>query len=170
MAGQPGAFTQMFQPPARPIQDDDLSRRLNSGTEAPRTPPPGIPAPPARSNEPGDFTKMFAAPTKPPPAQGFNPNAADYSDKLYARPNVPLSGGPPPIAQPSAPPPGGSEFTRAMQRVSYGELAPLTPPKPKVEEPAAPKSSGRLPVVLIVVGVIVVLAIVLVLTISLSGI
>lgn len=135
-------------------------------------PPQGIPAPPPKSNEPGDFTKMFAAPTRPPaggPA-GYNPNAADYADKLYQRPNIP-PGMPPAATPPSAPPPGGSEFTRAMQRVSYGQLQPLPPPaKPKAPEEPPPKSSGRLPVVLVVVGVVVVLAIVLVLLLSLSGI
>jgi hypothetical protein len=131
-----------------------------------------MPAPPPKANEPGDFTKMFAAPTRPPagPA-GYNPNAADYADKLYQRPAAPAPGMPPAIQPPAAPPPGGSEFTRAMQRVSYGQLQPLQPEKPRAPaEPPPPRSSGRLPVVLVIVGIVVVLAIGLVLMISLSGI
>lgn len=159
----------MFQPPAQPMHDD-LSRRLNSGPDISRVPPQGIPAPPPKANEPGEFTKMFAAPLKPQQPT-YNPNVANYADKLYAPPPIP-GGGMPPVQPPAAPPPGGSEFTRAMQRISFGELAPLPQQqKPKqTEEPPPPKSSGRLPVVLVVVGVIVVLAIVLVLMLSLSSI
>jgi hypothetical protein len=115
---------------------------------------------------------MFAAPLKPSAPPSFNPNAANYADKLYAPPPIPVSGMPPAAPPPAAPPPGGSEFTRAMQRISFGELAPLPQQqKPKApEEPAPPRSSGRLPVVLVVVGVVVVLAIVLVLMLSLSSI
>jgi hypothetical protein len=155
------------------MQDDDLSRRLSNSPVPPQQPQQGIPAPPPKANEPGEFTKMFAAPTRPPAQQGYNPNAANYADKLYAMPQPPMGGMPPAPQPPAAPPPGGSEFTRAMQRVSFGEMQAQQPPpkqNPVPQEPPPPKSSGRLPVVLVVVGVLVVLAIVLVLMISLSGI
>jgi hypothetical protein len=151
----------MFSPPARnEPAADDLSRRLYRGADAP-TPvhrPPGTPPP--RPAEQGDFTRMFAAPPQldaPPGGPG-----SGRSDSL------PGLGAPP--AGPPSPGPGGSEYTRALKRVSFTDIEPARPPERPKPEPTPPKPPSRLPVVLIVVGAIVLLAMVLLLYVSLSGI
>ncbi|MBT8404571.1 MAG: hypothetical protein KJP18_11980 [Gemmatimonadetes bacterium] len=80
----------------------------------------------------------------------------DYSDKLYALPDV----GPPPPGPPptSAPPPGApsgpGEYTRIIQGLSVPvEPAPASepPPPPPVEDDEAPPSTKWLVVALAVI-------------------
>ena len=92
---------------------------------------------------------------------------------------------PPSSGGPAAPPPspGGSEYTRALKRVSFGEMSPAKGAKPAGGAPAkgaegkaaAPADDeletkpNYLPIILIIVGLIVVLVIVVVVFSSLSG-
>jgi hypothetical protein len=119
---------------------------------------------------------MFSAPKAPGPSSG----GGDYTDSLYKGPPQGGSGMPPMSAgpAPAAPPPGGSEYTRALQRVSYSDMKAQADAKggeaPKGGGAAAGDDEGEkkpsyLPVVLIVVGLIVVLVIVVVVYSSLSG-
>ncbi len=154
---------------------------------------PPTPAQQQKPVEPGDFTKMFSAPSKPPgPGSAPSGGGGDYTDSLYQQPsNQGGSGMPPSSAGSSAPPPspGGSEYTRALQRVSFGEMQAAKPakaggaPKGGDKKPAGAaggtaepgmgdeeeKKPNYLPIILIVVGLIVVLVIVVVVFSSLSG-
>jgi hypothetical protein len=183
-----GNFTQLFSPKYSEPQADDLSRRLNRGVEptpgsggatgtsfpAQRpTAPPQAQKPP----EPGDFTRMFSAPTKPV-GPGSSSGGGDYTDSLYGKPAEGGTGLPPSSGSASAPPPspGGSEYTRALKRVSFGDMKPAAGAAPAAapagkekEEVDLEKKPSYLPVILIVVGLIVVLVIVLVVFSSLSG-
>jgi hypothetical protein len=152
-----------------------------SSTPAQRPPAPG---PAQRPPEPGDFTRMFSAPKPPGPAGG-----GDYTDSLYKGAPQGGSGLPPSSSggAPPPPPPGGSEYTRALQRVSFSDMKAQGGAKPAGKAPAGKggeakpaagaesvdedgeKKTSYLPVILIVVGLIVVLVIVVVVFSSLSG-
>lgn len=193
---EPGNFTQLFTPKYNEPPPDDLSRRLNrgieptpgmggaTGTSMPAQRPPA-PGPAQHSPEPGDFTRMFSAPKSANPTAG----GGDYTDSLYQRP---ADGGTalPPSGSGSAapPPPGGSEYTRALKRVSISDMKPeggkaaagAKAPAGRGGDAKAPEGAGAmdedgerkpnyLPIILIVVGLIVVLVIVVVVFSSLSG-
>jgi hypothetical protein len=151
---------------------------------------PPTPAQQQKPVELGDFTKMFSAPTKPPGPGPAPSGGGDYTDSLYGKQSDRGgSGMPPSSAGGSAPPPspGGSEYTRALKRVSFSEMEAAKGAKPADAGPtkggdkkgAAPaetaagddeeKKPNFLPIILIVVGLIVVLVIVVVLSSSLSG-
>lgn len=199
---EPGNFTQLFSPKYNDPPPDDLSRRLNrgieptpnlhgaTGTSMPAQRPP-TPAQQQKPVEPGDFTKMFQAPTKPP-GPGSAPSGGggggDYTDSLYGQQSDRAGSGMPPrpAGGPAPPPsPGGSEYTRALKRVSFGEMEAAKmantaegakPGEKKGTAPggAAPgddeeKKPNYLPIILIAIGLIVVLVIVIVLFSSLSG-
>lgn len=151
---------------------------------------PPTPAQQQKPVEPGDFTKMFSAPTKPPGPGPASSSGGDYTDSLYNQQSDRGSSGmPPSSAGGSAPPPspGGSEYTRALKRVSFGEMEAAKGTKPAGSAPAkdgdkkgaAPAETGLgddeekkpnyLPIILIVIGLIVVLVIVVVVFSSLAG-
>jgi hypothetical protein len=122
---------------------------------------------------------MFSAPSKPV-GPGSSAGGGDYTDSLYGKPAQGGTGLPPSSGSASAPPPspGGSEYTRALKRVSFSDMKPAAGAAPAAgpagkekekEEFDPEKKSSYLPVILIVVGLIVVLVIVLVLFSSLSG-
>jgi hypothetical protein len=151
---------------------------------------PPTPAQQQKPVEPGDFTRMFSAPTKPPGPGPASSGGGDYTDSLYGKQSDRGgSGMPPGSAGGSAPPPspGGSEYTRALKRVSFSEMEAAKGAKPAGGAPAKDgdkkgatpgaatpgddeeKKPNYLPIILIVVGLIVVLVIVVVVFSSLSG-
>ena len=143
--------------------------------------PPAAPA--QKPPEPGDFTRMFSAPPKPM-GPGSQSRGGDYTDSLYSRPAEGGTGVPPSSGAAAAPPPapGGSEYTRALKRVSFGDLkaaggAGAAPPgsatpaaAPAGKEEVNPeKKPSLLPVIVTVVVLILILVVVLVVYSSISG-